>query len=101
MHVVYEWCKGVSFGEICLLTDVQEGSIVRHIIRLEETAREIRSIARVLGDNRLFEAMETSSTLMKRDICFASSLYLTGTPDEEQKGSATDVGTASTADKTK
>jgi antiviral helicase SKI2 len=55
MHVVYEWCNGVSFAEICQLTDVQEGSIVRHIIRLEETAREFRSIARVLGDSRLFE----------------------------------------------
>ncbi len=84
MHVVYEWCNGVSFGEICQITDVQEGSIVRHIIRLEETAREIRSIARVLGDNRLFEAMEAASGMMKRDICFASSLYLSGAPDGEQ-----------------
>lgn len=38
MSVVYEWCNGVSFAEICQLTDVQEGSIVRHIIRLEGRA---------------------------------------------------------------
>lgn len=48
-----------------------------------ETAREIRSIARVLGDNRLFEAMEAASILMKRDIVFASSLYLSGAAGEK------------------
>ena len=25
MDVVYSWCKGASFGEICKMTDVFEG----------------------------------------------------------------------------
>lgn len=37
--MVYEWAKGTPFQEICQLTDVMEGSIVRAIVRLEETCR--------------------------------------------------------------
>lgn len=29
MDVVYQWSKGASFGTICELTDVFEGSIIR------------------------------------------------------------------------
>lgn len=39
VQVVYEWAKGTPFQEICQLTDVMEGSIVRAIVRLEETCR--------------------------------------------------------------
>ena len=38
-QVVYHWAKGVAFKEICSLTDVLEGSIVRTIVRLDETCR--------------------------------------------------------------
>jgi hypothetical protein len=38
-QVVYHWAKGVPFKEICTLTDVLEGSIVRTIVRLDETCR--------------------------------------------------------------
>jgi antiviral helicase SKI2 len=56
---------------------VQEGSIVRNVIRLEETCREIRAVARVIGDQKLFELMERASASIKRDIVACSSLYLT------------------------
>ena len=29
MDVVYQWSKGASFGSVCQLTDVFEGSIIR------------------------------------------------------------------------
>ena len=61
---------------MCTLTDVQEGSIVRYIVRLEETCKEIRSAARVIGDPTLYKLAETASTLIKRDIVFAASLYI-------------------------
>lgn len=35
MWVTHQWCKGVSFPEICTLTDVFEGSIIRIMRRLE------------------------------------------------------------------
>ena len=38
-QVVYEWARGTPFQEICQLTDVMEGSIVRAIVRLDETCR--------------------------------------------------------------
>lgn len=76
VHVVYEWAIGVSFKNICELTDVQEGSIVRCITRLDELCREIRNCARVVGNPTLYRKMETASAAIKRDIVFASSLYV-------------------------
>jgi antiviral helicase SKI2 len=46
VHCVYEWALGVPFRNICELTDVQEGSIVRCITRLDELCRDIRNCAR-------------------------------------------------------
>jgi len=76
MEVVYEWARGLPFSDICLLTDILEGSIVRCIVRLDETCREIRNAARLIGDSDLFVKMEEASQMIKRDIVFASSLYL-------------------------
>ena len=64
------------FAEICDLTDIQEGSVVRCITRLDETCREVRNGARIIGDANLFQKMEEASKLIKRDIVFASSLYI-------------------------
>ncbi|KAF8140636.1 ATP-dependent RNA helicase [Boletus edulis] len=75
VEVVYEWAKGTPFDQITLLTDVAEGTIVRVITRLDETCREVRDAARVIGDTELFKKMEQSQTKIKRDIVFAASLY--------------------------
>lgn len=58
------------------MTDVAEGSIVRCIVRLEEACKEIRSAARIIGDPQLFTKMERASSLIKRDVIFAASLYI-------------------------
>ena len=76
MEVVYEWGKGTPFRDICTLTDVMEGSIVRSISRLEETLREVRDAARVMGSARLFQQMKEASEAIKRDVIFAASLYV-------------------------
>ena len=76
MQVVYEWAQGTSFREICRLTDVMEGSIVRTIVRLDETCREFRDAARVMGNTTLFQQMQEASEAIKRDIVFAASLYV-------------------------
>eukprot|EP01135_Chromosphaera_perkinsii_P005879 Nk52_evm12s370 gene=Nk52_evmTU12s370 len=75
VEVVYEWANGMPFDEIARLTDVLEGTIVRCITRLEETCRDLRNAARVIGDPVLYRKMEEASSLIKRDIVFAASLY--------------------------
>jgi antiviral helicase SKI2 len=85
IEVVYEWAKGmVSLRDVCeemcvltlytqpfeqitALTDVAEGTIVRVINRLDETCREVRDAARVIGDAELFKKMEDAQLKIKRD----------------------------------
>ena len=136
--MVYEWARGTPFKDICALTDVMEGSIVRAMVRLQdlclvlkvlvlaslsdparqsigslvqaliavgycmksrlglnsrvltaieisavcqvrldETCREFRDAARVMGNTALFEQMEAAAAAIKRDVIFAASLYVT------------------------
>uniref|UniRef100_H3A117 Helicase ATP-binding domain-containing protein n=1 Tax=Latimeria chalumnae TaxID=7897 RepID=H3A117_LATCH len=75
VEVVYEWARGLPFADIAKLTDVQEGIIVRCIQRLDETCRDVRNAARIIGDPVLYAKMEQASNLIKRDIVFAASLY--------------------------
>ena len=76
MSVVYHWARGKPFAEICEMTDVMEGSIVRCIVRLDETCREFRDAARVMGDMKFSQQMDEASEAIKRDIVFAASLYI-------------------------
>lgn len=102
VEVVYEWAKvyyvksfasypipflslsylyffqGTPFAEICELTDVPEGLIVRTIVRLDETCREFKNAALIMGNSALHKKMEIASNAIKRDIVFAASLYVTG-----------------------
>ncbi|KAK1311815.1 hypothetical protein QJS10_CPA07g00050 [Acorus calamus] len=78
VEVVYEWAKGTPFADICELTDVPEGLIVRTIVRLDETCREFRNAAAIMGNSALHKKMEAASNAIKRDIVFAASLYVTG-----------------------
>ncbi|KAH9267469.1 hypothetical protein BASA84_000645 [Batrachochytrium salamandrivorans] len=75
VEVVYEWARGLPFKHITDLTDVLEGSIVRCIVRLSETCREVSGAARLLGDAGLYRKMEEAAELIRRDIVFAASLY--------------------------
>lgn len=95
MEVVYEWAKGTPFAKICEMTTVDEGLIVRCIVRLAEVrhnayharyatkacsvqvCRDVRNAARVIGDPKLFQLMEAAANAIKRDIVFAASLYVT------------------------
>lgn len=76
MEAVYEWARGMSFSSITELTDVQEGTIVRVITRLDEICRQVMSASRIIGDARLYEKMEIAQEKIKRDIVFCASLYL-------------------------
>ena len=75
-EVVYEWARGMSFNQITDLTDVLEGTIVRVITRLDETCREVRNAARIIGDPGLYQKMTTAQECIRRDICATASLYM-------------------------
>ncbi|GEM08547.1 antiviral helicase SKI2 [Rhodotorula toruloides] len=77
-EVVYEWARGMSFHQITQLTDVQEGTIVRAITRLDETCREVRDAARVVGNAELYQKMLKAQEQIRRDVIFSQSLYFTG-----------------------
>jgi superfamily II RNA helicase len=55
------------FDQLTTLTDVAEGTIVRVITRLDETCREVRDAARVIGDAALMKKMEEAQMKIKRD----------------------------------
>jgi antiviral helicase SKI2 len=76
VEVVYEWARGMPFSRIAEMTDVLEGTIVRVITRLDETCREAKNAARIIGDPTLFTKMQTCQELIKRDICATASLYM-------------------------
>lgn len=75
VNVVHQWAKAESFGNIMKLTDVQEGIIVRCIQQLNETLRDVKNAAIIIGNPILKEKMEEASTAIKRDIVFTASLY--------------------------
>ena len=76
VEVVYEWARGMSFNRITDLTDVMEGTIVRVITRLDETCREVKNAARIVGDPELYAKMVRCQEMIKRDVCAVASLYM-------------------------
>ncbi|CCF55524.1 hypothetical protein KAFR_0A00860 [Kazachstania africana CBS 2517] len=76
MEVVYEWCRGATFTQICKMTDVYEGSLIRMFKRLEELVKELIDVANTIGNAALKEKMENVVKLIHRDIVSAGSLYL-------------------------
>ena len=75
MDLVFDWCNGASFLEICKKTDIFEGSIIRAMRRLEELLRQMIQASKAIGidlENKFSEGIK----LLKRDIVFAASLYL-------------------------
>lgn len=76
VEVVYEWARGMSFNRITDLTDVMEGTIVRVINRLDETCREVKNAARIIGDPTLYQKMGVCQEMIKRDVIAVASLYM-------------------------
>ena len=78
MEVTYKWTKGARFLDVVGLTSAYEGDIVRMMRRLEELLRQMAGAARspAIGSTELHDKFMAGITLIKRDIIFASSLYL-------------------------
>ncbi|KAL1687663.1 rRNA-processing arch domain-containing protein [Schizophyllum commune] len=78
MDCVLQWCKGASFAEICKLTDVFEGSLIRVFRRLGELLRQMSTAAKVIGNTELQEKFDKATEILERpnSVIFCSSLYL-------------------------
>eukprot|EP00043_Microstomoeca_roanoka_P008183 m.78984 g.78984 ORF g.78984 m.78984 type:complete len:1029 (+) comp14138_c0_seq1:177-3263(+) len=76
MDIVFQWCQGARFSDICKLTTMYEGSIIRCMRRLEELLRQMAAAAKAIGNSELEHKFAEGMSLIKRDIVFANSLYL-------------------------
>ncbi|WBW71311.1 TRAMP complex ATP-dependent RNA helicase subunit Mtr4 [Schizosaccharomyces osmophilus] len=76
MEIVYAWAHGATFAQICKMTDVYEGSLIRMFRRLEELLRQMGEAAKVIGNSGLQKKMEDTISCIHRDIVFSASLYL-------------------------
>lgn len=75
MEVAFEWARGMSFLNITSLTDVQEGIIVRCIVRIADVLKNVATAALLVGDTELKRRLQAAAELIRRDIVFAPSLY--------------------------
>ncbi|WWC67600.1 uncharacterized protein I206_101510 [Kwoniella pini CBS 10737] len=66
MDAVLQWCKGAKFSEICNLTDIFEGSIIRCFRRLQELIRQMGQAAHAIGNTELEEKFGKSMELLER-----------------------------------
>ncbi|EPY21465.1 ATP-dependent RNA helicase DOB1 [Strigomonas culicis] len=78
MEITYLWAKGAKFVDLVSKTSAYEGEIVRMMRRLEEMLRQLAAAARspAIGSMDLHDKFLKGIQLIKRDIVFASSLYL-------------------------
>ncbi|VDI66413.1 ATP-dependent RNA helicase DOB1 [Mytilus galloprovincialis] len=76
MDIVNAWCNGCTFGQICKMTEVFEGNIIRCMRRLEETLRQMCQASKAIGNTELENKFAEGIRRIKRDIVFAASLYL-------------------------
>jgi hypothetical protein len=81
MDVVLQWCKGAKFSEICKLTDVFEGSVIRCFRRLQELLRQMGMAAGAIGNTELEQKFAKSLEMLERPntVVFNPS-YVTRSP---------------------
>jgi len=76
VEVTFSWACGANFADICRLTDIFEGSIIRSLRRLEELLRQVASASAAIGNTELKDKFEQGALKIRRGVVFAASLYL-------------------------
>ena len=76
MELTYNWYNGMSFDQICKMTNKYEGTIIQCFRRLDELIKELINASRLMGNIQIAEKLSEIKKVMKRDIPFAGSLYL-------------------------
>ena len=84
MSLIYKWAQGAKFYDIMTdpdmeAIDIQEGTIVRTIMRIEELCSDIRNAGKTVGNSELVDKLNQVTALIKRGIVFAPSLYFSET----------------------
>lgn len=76
MEAVFAWAHGAKFAEICGLTDIYEGTIIRCIRRLHELLRQLQDASMSIQSLELAAKFTQGLRMIERGIVFAASLYL-------------------------
>ena len=76
MEVAYAWTAGAKFVDICRLTDIFEGNIIRTLRRLEELLRQLASASLAIGNIELRNKFKGGADKIRRGVVFAASLYI-------------------------
>ena len=76
MEVAHAWASGMSFVEVCKLSDFFEGNVIRSLRRLEELLRQCATGAGAIGNVELKLKFEDGAKKIRRGIVFAASLYI-------------------------
>lgn len=76
INVVLAWCRGATFLEVCQMTTIYEGSIIRYMRGIEEILKQLFKAAKNIGNSDLEVKFSEAIKRLKRGIVFAASLYL-------------------------
>lgn len=76
MEVTYAWSTGAKFIDICNLTDIFEGSIIRNMRRLDELLRQLAAACMAIGNQELKALFEEGGNKIRRGVIFSASLYI-------------------------
>jgi len=76
MDVVYAWSKGAPFADVCKMTEMFEGSVIRAVRRLHELLTQLQMAGEAVGDTDLANKFKDAADSLHRDIMFAASLYI-------------------------
>ena len=73
---IKSWMEGASFGEICKLTDLEEGKLYNLILRIFMFLEEIFNFYTVLGNVKESQRFDRIKNSLLRGIMGVQSLYL-------------------------
>ena len=76
LQIAYAWSRGAKFAEVCKMSALFEGSIIRGLRRLEELLRQLQDGVHEIGEQDMQAKFLAAREKIKRDIVFAPSLYL-------------------------
>ena len=76
MEAVFAWAHGAKFAEVCQMTDIYEGTIIRCIRRLHELLRQLQDASKAIQSYELSTKFTQGLRMIERGIVFAASLYL-------------------------
>jgi superfamily II RNA helicase len=74
--VAYNWANNCSICDAIDELDTYEGNFMRSILKINNLARDIISLATIYGNLKIIPELEKIEELIVRDIVNASSLYL-------------------------